>query len=102
MEEKKKEGEAGKKLTYEQLEAVASQLSDQAKKLYERLQEANMSNAFRRLDYLFKVIEFGPMFPDSFVERCAGEIQAMMYTPENQEDAQDAPDAPEGKEGEEA
>lgn len=99
MEEKKKEGEAGKKLTYEQLEAVASQLSDQAKKLYERLQEANMSNAFRRLDYLFKVIEFGPMFPDGFVERCAGEIQAMMYAPEGQEDAGDVP---EGKEGEEA
>lgn len=99
MEGKKKEGEAGNKLTYEQLEAVASQLSDQAKKLYERLQEANMSNAFRRLDYLFKVVEFGPMFPDSFVERCAGEIQAMMYAPEGKEDAGDAS---EGKEGEEA
>lgn len=99
MEGKKKEGEAGNKLTYEQLEAVASQLSDQAKKLYERLQEANMSNAFRRLDYLFKVVEFGPMFPDSFVERCAGEIQAMMYAPEGQEDSGDVP---EGKEGEEA
>lgn len=99
MEGKKKEGEAGNKLTYEQLEAVASQLSDQAKKLYEKLQEANMSNAFRRLDYLFKVVEFGPMFPDSFVERCAGEIQAMMYAPEGQEDDGDIP---EGKEGEEA
>ena len=46
-----------KKMSYEQLENIAHQLSEQAKQLYTRLQEANMTNMFKRLDYLFKIVE---------------------------------------------
>ena len=56
-----KETERPEKMSYEQLENVAHQLSEQAKQLYMKLQAANMSNMFKRLDYLFKVVENGHM-----------------------------------------
>lgn len=52
-----KESIKAEKMSYEQLENIAHQLSEQAKQLYAKLQEANMTNIFKRLDYLFKVIE---------------------------------------------
>ena len=45
MEEKTKT----QKMSYEELEKVASQLSQQAQQLYARLQQAEMSNMFKRL-----------------------------------------------------
>ena len=49
--------EAGRpeKMSYEQLENIAHQLSDQAKHLYAKLQEANMVNMFSRCDSLTTV-----------------------------------------------
>ena len=52
-----KETERPKKMSYEQLEQIAHQLSEQARKLYSQLQQSNMTNMFKRLDYLFKVVE---------------------------------------------
>ncbi len=69
------------KLTYEQLENVANQLSEQSKQLYQKLQEANIFNTFKRLDYLFKVIEFKSTFNPAFVATCLAEIEDIM-TPE--------------------
>ena len=63
MEEKAKveaqpiEATRPEKMSYEQLENVAHQLSEQSRQLYAKLQEANMANMFKRLDYLFKVVE---------------------------------------------
>ena len=48
----------------------------------QKLQEANMSNMFKRVDYLFKVLEFENMFSDSFIDKCAQEIQDMISIPE--------------------
>lgn len=41
-------------LTVEQVRAAAS---EQISILYDKLQEANLANTFKRLDYLFKIIE---------------------------------------------
>lgn len=71
------------KLSYEELENVARQLSEQSKSLYAKLQEANMFNTFKRLDYLFKVVEFASSFNDAdFIERCKKEIVDLMTVPE--------------------
>ena len=43
-----------KKLTVEQIKAAAN---EQIGILYQKLQEANLSNTFKRLDYLFKIVE---------------------------------------------
>lgn len=95
MEEKEKmEAGAGKpeKMTYEQLENVAHQLSEQARQLYARLQEADMTNVFRRLDYLFKVIENQHVFPEDFVEQCVNEITELITIPKESEiQSEDSP-----------
>lgn len=82
MEEKVNETQ--KKMSYEELEQVAAQLSQQSQQLYARLQQADMTNMFKRLDYLFKVVENGPMFPNEFLDMCATEIQEII-TPVNEE-----------------
>lgn len=66
------------KLSYEELENVCHQLSEQSRSLYEKLQESNMSNLFKRLDYLFAVIENSEKFPKDFTGKCTEEIIAAM------------------------
>lgn len=82
------ETERPEKMSYEQLENVAHQLSEQAKQLYMKLQAANMSNIFKRLDYLFKVLENGHMFRQDFVDKCVSEIEELMSVPEEVEEAE--------------
>ena len=42
------------KMTVEQVRAAAN---EQIGILYQKLQEANLANTFKRLDYLFKIVE---------------------------------------------
>ena len=86
MQPMTKETERPEKMSYEQLENVAHQLSEQAKQLYMKLQDANMNNIFKRLDYLFKVVENGHMFKQDFLEKCIAEIEELMTVPEVEED----------------
>ena len=86
MEEKKDVAEQPKRFTYEQLEQIAGNLSTQVQQLSASLQEANMFNMFKRLDYCFKVVEVAPtlsatMFSPGFVEKCAKEIEELMTPP---------------------
>ena len=78
MEENKKEQ---KKLSYEELQNVASQLSQQNQQLNIMLQQANMTNIFKRLDYLFKVLENKTCFDSDFVITCADEIKDVITGP---------------------
>ena len=101
MEEQKKKvvkmqpatkDERPEKLSYEQLENVAHQLSEQTKQLYMKLQAANMSNMFKRLDYLFKVVENGHMFKQDFLEKCIAEIEEIITVPEETDKKEETPD----------
>ena len=73
------------KMSYEQLEGIAHQLSEQNRQLFAKLQELNMTNMFKRLDYLFKVIENGHMFGQDFLEKCIAEVESLMTVPEQEE-----------------
>ena len=86
MQPTAKETERPEKMSYEQLENIAHQLSEQAKQLYMKLQEANINNIFKRLDYLFKVVENGHMFKQDFLEKCIAEIEEIMTVPEETEE----------------
>lgn len=81
-----KETERPEKMSYEQLEQVAHQLSEQARQLYSQLQKSNMTNMFKRLDYLFKVVENGHIFKQDFFEKCVAEIEELMTVPEVEEE----------------
>lgn len=101
MEEKKEakvemkttpEAARPEKMSYEQLENIAHQLSNQAKQLYAKLQEANMVNMFKRLDYLFKVVESAHSFNEEFVAKCVAEIEDLMTVPKTEEETEDKPE----------
>ena len=81
--------EQPQKMSYEQLEQVAHQLSEQARQLYGQLQKSNLSNMFKRLDYLFKVVENGHMFKQDFLDRCVKEIENIMTVPEEPENSEE-------------
>lgn len=76
------ENKEAKKLSYEDLENLCHQLSDQSQTLYRKLQEANMTNMFKRLDYLFAVVENRDAFPEDFVKKTIDEIVGSMTIPE--------------------
>ena len=70
--------EETKKLSYEELETIAIELRKNCNQLYMELQNANMTNAFKRLEFLFKVVKYGNKFPVEFEESCVKEIVDMM------------------------
>lgn len=77
------------KMSYEELEQVANQLSEQARQLYNQLQKSNMSNMFKRLDYLFKVVESGSKFRSDFLDKCIKEIEDIMTVPDDTENSEE-------------
>ncbi len=83
---KEVKGAKEEKMSYEELNNVAHQLSEQSKVLYQKLQEANMTNTFKRLDYLFKVLENSKLYFEygktTFVKSAMDEIQAIITMPE--------------------
>ena len=74
------------KMSYEQLEGIAHQLSEQNRQLFAKLQELNMTNVFKRLDYLFRVIENHTKFGKAFVDKCKDEIVTLMTIPEKEDE----------------
>ena len=96
MEEKKlKVEKAGQdnqdnqqKLTYEQLNDACAQLYQQNQVLAKRLQQAELTNMFKRLDYLFEVLNYSPIFKDDeFVGKCADEIkEALTVVPSEEQE----------------
>lgn len=88
MEENKETVQASeqpKQLSYDQLKNIAGQLQQQNMQLRKALVEGNYTNMFKRLDYLFKVMEFAHMFSDDFVQKCSAEIESTVTIPDNSE-----------------
>lgn len=73
-----------KKLSYEQLEQICSQLDQQSRALKYQLEQT--ANVFRRLDYLFKVLENKDCFDFSYVQTVADEIKQIMTIEEPSEE----------------
>lgn len=74
-----------KKYSYEELNNICHQLSEENKALVMRLQERAIEQVFRRLDYLFAVINNADKFGDKFaefVEKCKKEVVDLMTVPE--------------------
>ena len=75
-----------KKLTYEQLNDACNQLVQQNRQLIMRNRELEQFAMNKRLDYLFKVLEFSREFSSDFVGNCASEITSAMVIPEEEEE----------------
>ena len=80
--------EPTQKLTYEQLNEVAMKLSQENQYLQKALQQASSTAMFKRLDYLFMVLENADKFDAEFVKACADEIkEAIIIAPEEEKQA---------------
>jgi hypothetical protein len=66
------------KPSYEELEGFCKRLSDQAMMLQRKLQEANLFNTYKRMDYLFKVVEYNECFNTEFVNNCINELEDLI------------------------
>lgn len=82
MEEKKQ------KPTYEQLESVCKQLSTQSEKLVQKLEEANLYNFFKRMEFLMQIANSPNIdrFSEEFLKEIFGEIETVMHRPEEKQD----------------
>ena len=76
------------KLTYEQLNDACNQLWQQNKQLVMKNKELEQFALNKRLDYLFKVLEFSDKFHSDFVVECAGEIESAMTIPAQEDDVE--------------
>lgn len=96
----KKESATPRKLTYEELENVAHQASDQARQLYQQnqqmrqaLAQLNVETFYKRLDYMWKIItEDTPYLTEEFKVKCGEEFMEMMKAPEAEETPENTED----------
>jgi hypothetical protein len=95
MEEKKQKTNVQKKLSYDELENAAKQISAQFdavikenNQLKVMLQKAQLTNLYTELDFKFKVLQNAEMFSTEFVETCVKSIEEIM-TPEVEETKED-------------
>lgn len=74
-----------KKPSYEDLAALVSKYEKESiaykglnSQLYQQLVNTNMANLYKRLDYLFKVVDSNAGFTSDFVIKCTEEIEQIM------------------------
>lgn len=78
------------KLTYEQLNDACAQLYQQNQVLAKQLQQANMTNMFKRLDYLFMALNYSSVIDDNdFIGRCVEEIKEALTIAPAEEDKEE-------------
>lgn len=71
-----KSEEKQEKLTYEQLEEVANELSGRCNQFYKKLMEAQQVIAgFNDVSLLLEIIEKGENFSSEFVDRCTRKVE---------------------------
>lgn len=88
-----------KKMTYSELENVAHQMSEQSRNLYmqnqqliQKLQEANLSNFFKRLDWLWAIINSTtPYITEEFKQKCGEEFMNNMTLSPEEDNKEEAP-----------
>ena len=88
-----KENATPGKLTYEQLNQVCSELSEQNQKMRSYIQTLRTqmgqivnNNALQRLGFLFEVLKYKDQFNSDFVISCVDEIKTALTIPENKDE----------------
>lgn len=81
-----------RKLSYEELESTAHQLSEQSRQLYmqnqklsQALQESNLANLYERLKWLWTVLTSTTSYiSEEFKQKCGTEFEVLMTQPEQE------------------
>jgi hypothetical protein len=72
------------KLSYDELNQVSQQLFQENKMLRTKVQELSVEAFYKRIEYMFKVVELASVFSKEFVERTIQEIETVMKADEEQ------------------
>lgn len=80
MEEKKIQ-EASK----EELQRALMDMTSKCQELYGQLQQANMFNTFKHLDYCYKFLEHKDLFDPSLVEKVKTTICEIMFNEDDRD-----------------
>ena len=81
-----------KKLSYDELNTIAAQATQQNRMLAQQLQRVQNDLTIKRLELLFKVLDIKDAFPTEFTQKAAMEIIDLLTIPE-QEDLPDELDS---------
>ena len=81
--------EKQQKLSYEELNNTCAQLYQQNQQLLRQLSQMNMTNMFKRLDYLFLVLKYESVIKNpEFIASCVDEIKTAITVADDEEDKQ--------------
>ena len=72
------------KLSYDELNQVSQQLFQENKMLRTKVQELSVEAFYKRIEYMFKVVELASVFSKEFVERTIQEIETIMKADKEQ------------------
>lgn len=77
-----------KKPSYEELEEKVRAYAGLNNQLYQQIMSVNMNNLYKRLDYLFQVLNVhakdNSLFDSEFIIECADEIKDIMTPPKKE------------------
>lgn len=100
MEEQKLENnQEEKKLSYEELQKIAVQLSKENEWYNRKLQEAEATlRSINRLDVLMRIIDINNHadkfhFSDDFISKCISEVEEIVTLPEETENKEAKPES---------
>lgn len=78
--------------SYEQLANIANQLYVQNQEMGKRLNEMDMANFFKRLEWLWSIINSTTAYiTEAFKQECGKEFMSMMVKPEEEPQGEPAP-----------
>lgn len=80
MEKSNSTDNQSKKLTYEELEQKCVEIMNQNRYITTQAQKMQEALAYRRIDYLFKVLDKADLFSTTFVNDIVKEIEDTLTT----------------------
>ena len=76
------------KYSYEQLAELCARLSSENKKMYAYISGVDRESYFKRLDYLFKIVENYAAFDEEIVSKAISEIKEMLFEKDKSQEPQ--------------
>lgn len=75
LQEEAKQPSMNTRVSYDQLNNIAMQLSEHNRKLVQQLNDRNYSIQIKRVDWLLSIIGMSDKFSPEFITRCVEEIE---------------------------
>lgn len=78
-----KEVKQPEQVNSEKLAQLCAQLSAENKKMYNYINNIDRDAYFKRIEYMFKIVDHYAVFPESIVNRAVSEIEKLLFEGES-------------------